>query len=52
MIEYVIQVYYFRRYGWEDETVEDTMDAARAQQATYRANCGYPVRIKRRRVSA
>jgi hypothetical protein len=34
-------------YGWDLLTTEDTMQEARVQLATYRANEAIPLRIKR-----
>ncbi len=47
--EYRLMVNYGQ--GWEHETTEESMADARAQRATYRANCPqYPARIVRKRV--
>lgn len=37
-------------YGWDLETTEETLSAARAQLRTYRENVSVPVRIVKRRV--
>lgn len=36
-------------HGWEHETTEMSWREAREQLRTYRANCQYPVRARRRR---
>ena len=37
-------------YGWECETVEETLRAAREQARCYRDNVNYPIRIVKKRV--
>jgi len=37
--------------GWEEETIEETWAKAKEQAKCYRENVGYPIRIKRKRVS-
>lgn len=37
-------------YGWEMETVENTIKEAREQAKCYRNNVNYPIRIIKKRV--
>lgn len=47
--EYQIQGY-IDGYGWDIETYEDTLRAARLQAKCYRENVNYPIRIVKKRI--
>ena len=47
--EYHIQGYY-KYYGWETETIEETLEEAEEQAKCYRENVDYPIRILKKEV--
>jgi len=47
--EYEIQGWH-SIYGWEMETTEETLKAAKIQAKCYRDNVKYPIRIVKKRV--
>jgi len=47
--EYEIQGY-INGCGWEVETTEETLKAAKAQAKCYRDNVNYPIRIVKKRI--
>ena len=49
MTQDVWHIYVNYGHGWEHELTEATWADARAQLATYRANCSWPVKACKRR---